>query len=73
MGRTAPGASFPGWNGYAAGMGFMRESLQSNNYINAGPIIWGGTQPYESISITQVLSRIIDNNGKGNKKRVDFF
>jgi hypothetical protein len=69
----ARGHFFLGGNGYAAWLGLMRESLQSNSYVNAFPIISGSTQLQESFSVNQIRSRIIDNNGKGNEKRVDFF
>jgi len=50
----------------------MRESLQKNNCVNAFSIIQGGTQLYESCSANQIILRMIDYDGEGNKKELIF-
>ena len=51
----------------------MSKSLQSKNYINVFPVISGRTQLYESFSVNQMLSRLIDKEGKVMKKELIFY
>jgi hypothetical protein len=54
-------------------VGLINASFQRNNGRNAFFIIQSRPQLYKSTPVNQMVSRIIDNNGRGNKKRVDFF
>jgi hypothetical protein len=45
-------------------LGLINVSLQRNNYRNAFFIIQGGPQLYKSLSVNQMVSEIIDNNGR---------
>ena len=54
-------------------IGFMvlrliNVSLQRNNYGNGFFIIQGGPQLYKTLSINRMVSEIIDNNGRVEKK-----
>ena len=53
--------------------GLINASLQRNNYGNAFFIIQGGPQLYKSLSVNRMASKIIDNNGRVEKKELIFF
>jgi len=58
-------------------IGFMvlrliNVSLQRNNYLNAFFIIQSRPQLYKGLSLNQLISRIIDNNGRDDKKKLIF-
>jgi hypothetical protein len=58
-------------------IGFMvlkliNVSLQRNNYLNAFFIIQSRPQLYKGLALNQLISRIIDNNGIDDKKKLIF-
>jgi hypothetical protein len=54
-------------------LGLIDASLQRNNDRKPFFITQSRPQLYKSLSGNQMISRIIDNNWRDNKKRVDFF
>jgi len=54
-------------------LGLIDASLSRNYYRRLFFIILSRPQLYESFSMNHLIRRIIDNNGRDNKKRVDFF
>jgi len=59
------------WIGFMV-LGLVNVSLQRNNYLNAFFIIQSRPQLYKSLSLNQMISRIIDNNGRDDKKKLIF-
>ena len=53
-------------------LGLVNVSLQRNNYRNAFFIIQSRPQLYKSLPLNQLISRIIDNNGRDDKKKLIF-
>lgn len=53
-------------------LGLVNASLQRNNYCNAFFIIHSSPQLYKSLSLNQMISRIIDNNGRDDKNKLIF-
>ncbi len=53
-------------------LGLVNVSLQRNNYRKIFFIIQSGPQLYKSLSVNQMMSRIIDNNARVNKKELIF-
>jgi hypothetical protein len=54
-------------------LGLINVSLQRNNYRNSFFITQSRPQLYKTLSINQMIIRIIDNNGVVNKKKSCFF
>jgi hypothetical protein len=54
-------------------LGLVNASFQRNNYRNAFFIIQSRPQLYKGLSLNQMVSRIIDNNGRDDKKKLIFW